>query len=1550
MARSVMLKAVTRVLGGLGLLLVFIFASAAGLVLHVDLPASRECTEQALSGFLSDLFVGRIEIDGLDALGPNGLRVATASVYDTSEVRVLKLSGLRVRASLPRLLYELALAAPMTTLTIRHVRVDRAEVELVSDARTGKPTLARAFELASPPASTAKHSETYVRVWLPVIELGKAYGRGQLGASPTLEARVSGARGSVLASPRGVAVDVERFGATVRGWGGADAQGIGSVHVRAPGAVWGSFDGFFGELGISTFVRVDGDALHVTADAPRAQPDAVRVLWSGWPVLQDASVSIDLEGTLPLLDAQATMKLDSSKVTARGPLALSGDVGAELQVTTQAFDLSAVLKGAPTTAIDASGHVAILTRQGRVSAEVDAVTEPTAIAGYRVPAAQITGQVTEFGFSGRAELREPGMPLAGDVAISPRGVIDLKAHVPPFEVARVPRITELVDARGSIEADLTAHIEDGFVNAKLDGKLARLEQGPATLAQGELELRARGPLADLERLNLDGSLEGSGLQLEDFSFESVRATAHGRAHEPRIEVKLRGPSGLYLGGAARLTTTRKPRLDDISVEVARGNTELHAKLESFEFSANRLVLENLAIGGAGGDLEGSVRIEPRLWSVQASGNGLDLERIAEIFGARTNRYKGTLRLNADVTSARDYQGGRFDLALTGATLFGREGIDAKLSATLDRESLDGALDASVPGVAHAKARWNTTLAGPALELTSFYDATGGATLTFTDIELGLLQALGSCPPWDGIAGKGELRVRLERSDPTELPNALLVAQTRGLHLVVGSCEQTDRVALDGIDVQIGSGLDGTRGDVSGTVRLFDGDGTLASLSGAMRVDWLHALAHPERLGELLANTPMTVMATLPPRPLESLPEPIRIEGLEGDASGKIAMSGTANAPVLNANVELRHFRGALSGLARGVDVDTSLQYRWETRKFGGRTEVFSNGTRVAWGIARGELGPSGISNLADLNGSAELALEGLPLNLFEPMAQAKLDGRLRGAVSAARDAGKTRLLADVELEQAAIEDTPLGQGQIEIEADQNKLNGRLLLEHARGQLEARVDAGLTPRGDWFVLRERQPILISLDAKNFDAVILSPLARDLVSELSGEITGSLRASLSLIPRSDAESKGESLRVSLDGQAHLTHGLLEIEALGFRVDDADVWAKAIAEPNGTNRIEIAHPTDNSRSGLSGKVRSARENFWLSAELVLDGFELDTVRANLAGHKIPIVVDGVTLAEVTTGRRAWTRVEIERKDREMRVALDIPELVAELPRSSQRSLLEVQANPEVSVLQPLGEPQIAEGRATTPWSIHFALGNRVRVTQAGLDIPITGDPVLQLDDKALVTGTVNLSTGGALQVLGKPFSIEHGRVLFDTGENDNPRLEVTATWRSPEGIKVVIDVRGTLKDPTFNWTTDPPVAADAGTNEQAAKALLLGGGSGGSAATTAAGQVAQALNEVLSETPLQVRATSEGSGAVLPGASYGDQNELQGSYATIGARYRVSDQVWLEGVYKREEGALQSDQDVQQGVSGALEYRFLRNWSLRTELGQLGAGLDLLWQYRY
>jgi hypothetical protein len=68
----------------------------------------------------------------------------------------------------------------------------------------------------------------------------------------------------------------------------------------------------------------------------------------------------------------------------------------------------------------------------------------------------------------------------------------------------------------------------------------------------------------------------------------------------------------------------------------------------------------------------------------------------------------------------------------------------------------------------------------------------------------------------------------------------------------------------------------------------------------------------------------------------------------------------------------------------------------------------------------------------------------------------------------------------------------------------------------------------------------------------------------------------------------------------------------------------------------------------------------------------------------------------------------------------------------------------------------------------------------------------------------------------------------------------------------------------------------------------------------------------------------------------------------WRSYSAAVPISDNVWFEGSYKTEERATAAE--GHSGFSGTIDWRFKQNWALRTEAGQLGAGLDLLWHYRY
>jgi autotransporter translocation and assembly factor TamB len=288
---------------------------------------------------------------------------------------------------------------------------------------------------------------------------------------------------------------------------------------------------------------------------------------------------------------------------------------------------------------------------------------------------------------------------------------------------------------------------------------------------------------------------------------------------------------------------------------------------------------------------------------------------------------------------------------------------------------------------------------------------------------------------------------------------------------------------------------------------------------------------------------------------------------------------------------------------------------------------------------------------------------------------------------------------------------------------------------------------------------------------------------------------------------------------------------------------------------------------------------------------------------------------------------------------VTVNVPNLTAKLPQASGREVVELADNPAIEVAQPLREPKAKATGAILPWRFVVNLRRGVRITRADLSLPLVGQPVIDLDKQALVGGYIELEPGGRFQSWGKTWVIEAGRVVFDTPEPSDPHLFATASWRAPDGTVVFVDVRGTLKDAKLKVTSDPA------RSEPEIMALLFGGSSSGASdeasgartrETAAAGGIATAFNTLFADALVGTVELRTGT----------DENK-----ASYTAAVRISEQIWFEGTYRNRLEQQQNNTSTEPvDVSGTVDWRFQRNWSLRTEVGTLGTGLDLLWQYRY
>jgi autotransporter translocation and assembly factor TamB len=322
------------------------------------------------------------------------------------------------------------------------------------------------------------------------------------------------------------------------------------------------------------------------------------------------------------------------------------------------------------------------------------------------------------------------------------------------------------------------------------------------------------------------------------------------------------------------------------------------------------------------------------------------------------------------------------------------------------------------------------------------------------------------------------------------------------------------------------------------------------------------------------------------------------------------------------------------------------------------------------------------------------------------------------------------------------------------------------------------------------------------------------------------------------------------------------------------------------------------------------------------------------------VPILSEGVKLADLS----GQLSLGLKKTEKELVIDLDVPELEAVLPPTSDHNLIELEENETISVVGPhraTDGPAEKPEESGTPIVVNVRLGNRVRVKSSIASVRLEGDPVVRLDDELSIRGQVRLAQGGRVEVLGRVFIVDHGTIFFDSDEVSNPLLDTTATWRAPNGVLVRAKLTGRARNPTLEWSSDPPVPG----GESAIIALVLGASGSSTAGSSGIAYGAAALNQLLGESGVRGVGITAGREAQGEGQMARISDRGWNSYA---ATVQVSDEIWFEGKYTLE--SVGPGVKPRSGFSGTVDWRFHPSWSARTEVGTLGLGADLLWQYRY
>jgi hypothetical protein len=1511
-----LLTGLTGIVSVIGLVALFGVGAGGALLAHLNLAASRRAAADLLGELLADVFQGQINIGSITQVTPGSVEAQDIVVRDQAHRIVLKVNRLTANANLLDILTRIVRGDEKLTIVIDHVRIERAEADIIPDT-DGLPTLAHAFyPRPSPVGSSASDGSTqYIRVWLPAVEVGQAFARGTVLGSPTLETEISGAHGSVLATPKGAAIDVKRFALVARGIGGGDAKGVAGLHIRAPGAVWGTFDGYMGEVQFGSAVRWEKEQLDLKVDVPRAEPSSTRALLADWPLIQNAELRAHLSGKPPDLKVELNAKVGEQATLVSTGTLNTAEPRLALEVEGRKLDLRALWPNAPATAIDVDTEVGLHQADGKLVVDVGGSLAPTTIEELAMPAVEFSGSTSQGTFVGQAKLHDLGLPIDLDFSIFPDGKIELDAEAKRVNLAKVERIKPYFTGTGTADMRVKASLDHGRLDTNLTLDVRGLSYEGVALQSGRVTAGVRGSIDRLDQLALDARLTGKQLSAGRFAFQDVNATARGPLRSPTVTTQLKDPNGPSFDGRAQVTLAEPVSLSGLSLGVSRDNVEIRGDVARVDLSAARVLVRDLRLHGATGELTGSAELRPDSFSVSARGQNLDLSAISRVLGLPRGQLEGRASLTVDAVATSKTQEGTLELSVSKASLVSLSGISGELSAKLSGRSLSGASSGRVDSLGAFTADWDTLLAGPPTERASYEGATGNASLALNGVTLDYLGQLLPDTEVD-VGGTASATLELSRTDPKAVPNLELSAETHGLRVTVPRQGNTPFV-LAGIELLASAAHDGVTGNTTLALGAQQGSERLISTSSDMTLDLEAALAGKEPLLEQLRARPLLAKIVINRLDLDTLPEPLRVPSVHGAVRLEGTVRGTASAPVTSLSVRATDLRFSAGDRTEPIDVCGTAEYEKVSGAFNVGAELFlpggfdlkptpCSGKRIASLHLNGQAPFDFEHGIPAWTGTALATLEQLPLQTIPGFADARVTGNASGTLQLERSSSQPSVSASLQLNDIRVDRLAMGDGKLRLRSDGDQAHATFDIERGNAVASGSIDAGVSWASQLPALDDAQPIDVALAGERVEASLLSPFLADFVGELRGTLDGNVKARLAALAQGQAGREVEQVT----GQMALRDGSFVLTGLGFRL--REVGFNATAKRDGKTTI-VSVP--NFVASAGGKSRSLQAN--MSFRLL--GFELVSGTAKLNVRQLPLVVDGITRANAD----ADADLILVRKPEKMLVEVVFDNLDATLPEAESRQLIELNENQNVTILQPLVEPKGKRADDDVPWHFVVHLGSNAHVGRgAAMDIKVAGDPNVVLAQDLGVTGTIFLKRGGAMVLYRKLFVIEAGGVIFDTGDPKDPRLDVQASYRTSDGDTLFVYVTGTLTRPEVKF--DRP-------REQAMAVLLK---DDASATNLGIG----VLDTLIGDTPLarvQLR-TQDGSET--------------GDSTTYTAAYRVNEKVVVEGNYRAGSGNGSSQNETSPGASAAVDWRVGKNVSVRGQLGTIGTGVELIYQYEY
>lgn len=1561
---------------GLGLSAVFAVGLVGGLVLHLDLPLTREVVATQTRAALDGLFVGDVTLGPISKLSADGLSIDAFAVGD-GDGEVLALEGVTLRGDWVSPVLDFALG-PDPVLKLPPIRAERVRVDLRST--DGELAIGRVFQSQNPsPPREGPRAPFLLR--LSRVEIGHADVVGTLGEDgPTLDAEVEELAGTFGVGDDGLSLRVEPTRVLESSLLGVPLDALVTFQLErrserdatpATLALGGTIDGRVGALSVEAAARLQDGELRAMVAVPQLGPSDLKP-WVPRPLpLEPTAVKLWAAGELPRLAVQAEITaLDGgATVSLRGAGQIDpADLRAGVTLRADTIDLQRLDPSWPHTELGLETEVS--TRIDGEDSEVLATlrTPPGTISGQSIPGLEGRIGAARVGVFTRLVVHEPGLDaeIGGELRSPEDADVALRVHADA-----IPRVRRLAGLglpliRGEVNLQSEARLrgEALDVGIRANGRRLAVPEQKVAVEQVRLDGRLRGTTAAPEKMRLRASGRGVGAEVPDLRLETFSLQAVGPLLAPAVKVEAEDQLTREVRLAAQLDALRK-RATDIKVSLQRGDQRLTGRVEEVGLRDREVVVEGIDLSGLGGGVEGGLRVRDGELLGRLKARKVDLAAMGQLLG-RALPMAGAASLDIDLRPDDGGRKGYASVFIDDLEAGGVEGIQVEVRAAFEKNTITPYAvvrlrreDDELCGgdVAALVVTGRAELPGKLLSPESWKTLDGEGAVQLQRAKLACLVPLvkervtkaKDAPPWPLGEVEGTVDATAQwrvKKGAGSIP--AFGVQTQGLIVAAapppaeeGAPEPLPAWRSDRLDLAIGGAFDATRpaaAEAELRVSLIErrGDGVIlpvvkAEVSSTLD---LPALSDARRRKAVLDGTPLHGSVTVPRRNIvrlvEVLPTPMRDDAPQpmGDIEGQLFVAGTFGDPNVGVRLSstgLGPRRRAVDARSRGrSDVDVIGSYS----KKRGRIDLGFRFADEEVLTITGELNGALVPEEGDprRTGTIQARLQGFPLGGLPVLAARGVAGRLSGDFRFDGLGRSPRLSMTLSSPELVLGPNTLENVRISVTPDANEagmmtLSGELPVRGG-GRLKLRGFGGLAWREETFPTPDRKrPAQIEFEARDFPLDVLEPF---LLSDAIGGISGTLDGDFSLAAM-DLDSAP-----SIQANVTLLNGKVQLPGQEI----TEIQARLVSKGS------LLSLEDFEAELYPGRVKG-------HLDVALRGLDPVLLRGELAvadDAPVPLILDGVPL-----GRTSGTfDIGGRREEKQFTLEIASDDLVVNLPGSAQRNVQSLDEHPDVNVSHALGPPQRRrdeedDGRAI---AVSVALRNAVIMSGNTLDVRLSTTRPLRAGTGA-VTGEIEL-TDGSLGLLGKRFSIDRGTVRLDEENPGNPDVNVTAHWDAPDGTTVFIDYIGRLRPLTqdkIRFRSSPP------RSQQALITLILLGNpdegvndvaeEGGNERATNLGQgvAAMQINQLLGE--------------AVPGLSTSLSTTEDDRLATT-VKYRLTDSFTAAATVETNTGTTESTQDA--GINGtklSVDYRFLRYFIVRGSVGignGIAQGLDLLFQYRF